>query len=106
MSRLGSSIRPPGPPWIHGGAGPCERVSDRTWQDTHQADRTCLPSGAFTDYCSPCYIVNKGENSQEVAHLLCNCGPDDSDISIEYSFDLGASRKATATAGPVTCTWV
>lgn len=53
----------------------------------------CQPSGAFTNYCSSCYIVNKGEHNQEAAHLLCNCAPDDSDVSMEYSFDLGASKN-------------
>ncbi|KAL1855321.1 hypothetical protein Daus18300_011138 [Diaporthe australafricana] len=44
--------------------------------------------GAFTDHCSPCYVIKRGEHNQNVAQLLCNCGPDDSDISIEYILDL------------------
>lgn len=51
--------------------------------------------GAFTDYCGPCYIINRGELNQEAAHLFCNCGPDDSDISTEYSFDLGSLVTVT-----------
>lgn len=93
MSGLGSSSRPPGPPWTHSGTSPGERVSDCIQQDKHQADSVRQPSGAFTDYCSPCYIINKGERNQEVAHLVCDCAPDDSDVSTEYSFDLGTSRS-------------
>ncbi|KAI7776758.1 hypothetical protein LA080_004476 [Diaporthe eres] len=57
--------------------------------------------GAFTDYCGPCYIIDRGELNQEAAHLLCNCGPDDSDISTEYSFDLAWSPSPTRAASNV-----
>lgn len=53
----------------------------------------CQFSGAFSDHCRPCSIVNKDEHDQGVAHLLCNCDLNGSDAkSGGYSLDLGALR--------------
>lgn len=91
MSGMESQSRPPEPSWGHGGTGSCERVSKRAQRDIVEADAMGQPSGAFTEHCSPCYIIKRGEHNQKVARLLCNCGPDDSDISSEYMLDLGTS---------------
>lgn len=44
----------------------------------------------MSDYCGPCRIVGKDEHSQNVAYLLCDCGPGGSKVPTEHPFDLGA----------------
>ncbi|KAJ4417986.1 hypothetical protein N0V82_005838 [Gnomoniopsis sp. IMI 355080] len=44
--------------------------------------------GNFTQYCGSCYIIQEGESATQVGHILCNCAEKDSDVTLEYMFDL------------------
>lgn len=92
MSGMRSSRHQAGPERTHVGVGPCKKVSDRTYPDKHQTDGICESSGAFTDHCNPCYIVNKDERDQGSAYLLCDCDRNGSDATPGYFFELGTSR--------------